>query len=63
MIRTPIKKSYVKPGSTSRRWNGFLPRSVKTWSIKYMNLIAENQLDIKAKEGVYMGVDYDDIPI
>jgi hypothetical protein len=55
--------SYVKPGSTSRRWNGFLPRSVKTWSIKYMNLIAENQLDIKAKEGVYMGVDYDGIPI
>jgi len=27
-----------------------------------MNLIAENQLDIKEQEGVYKGVDYDDIP-
>jgi hypothetical protein len=26
-----------------------------------MNLIAENQLDIKVQEGVYMGVTYDDI--
>jgi transposase-like protein len=29
---------------------------------EYMNLIAENQLDIKEQEGIYGGVDYDDIP-
>ena len=29
---------------------------------EYMNLIAENQLDIKEQEGIYKGVGYDDIP-
>ncbi len=40
----------------------FVAKVSESLVYEYMNLINENQLDIKEHEGIYMGIDYDDLP-
>lgn len=40
----------------------FVAKVSKNLVYEYVNLIAENQLDIKEQEGIYAGVDYDNLP-
>ncbi|MBW1699674.1 MAG: DUF1670 domain-containing protein, partial [Deltaproteobacteria bacterium] len=40
----------------------FVAKVSESLAYEYMNLIAENQLDIKEQEGVYKSAHYDDIP-
>jgi DNA-binding CsgD family transcriptional regulator len=46
----------------SPRDTAFIAKVSENLVYEYMNLIAENQLDIKEQEGVYGGIALDDLP-